>query len=64
MFLHYIMPEHLFFFLGLGFILTHEMDAIRCKEWLMFPLTFFLKDETVCVKGCFTPLVRSLEHSN
>ena len=41
-----IMPEHLFFFLGLGFILTHEMDAIRCKEWLMFPATFFLKDET------------------
>ncbi len=39
------MPEHFFFFLGLGFILTHEMDAIRCKEWLMFPLTFFLKDE-------------------
>ena len=46
MFLHYIIPEHLFFFLGLGFILTHEMDAIRCKEWLMFPATFFLKDET------------------
>jgi hypothetical protein len=38
--------EHLFFYLGLSLLLTHEMDAIRCKEWLMFPATSFLKDET------------------
>jgi hypothetical protein len=38
--------EHFFFYLALAFILTHEMDAIRCKEWLMFPATSFLKDET------------------
>lgn len=23
--------------LGLAFILLHEMDAIRCKEWRIFP---------------------------
>jgi hypothetical protein len=38
--------EHLFFYLALAFILTHEMDAIRCKEWLILPATSFLKDET------------------
>jgi hypothetical protein len=38
--------EHFFFFLGLSFILTHEMDAIRCKEWLMFPATSMLRDDT------------------
>lgn len=39
------MPDHLFFFLALGFLFTHELDAIRCKEWLMFPLTSWLEDE-------------------
>jgi hypothetical protein len=37
--------EHLFFYIALAFILVHEMDAMTQKEWLMFPLTFFLKDE-------------------
>ena len=26
-----------FFLLGISFILMHEMDAIRCKEWRIFP---------------------------
>ncbi len=34
-----------FFLLGLAFLLTHEMDAIRCKEWRIFPVTSALKDE-------------------
>jgi hypothetical protein len=29
----------LFFYGGLSFILTHEMDAVRCREWRIFPLT-------------------------
>ncbi len=39
------MPDNLFFFLALGFLFTHELDAIRCKEWLIFPLTSWLDDE-------------------
>jgi hypothetical protein len=23
----------------------HEMDAIRCREWRIFPLTFFLEEK-------------------
>jgi len=34
------------FNLGLAFIIMHEMDAIRCHEWRIFPLTSFLKDRT------------------
>ena len=29
--------EHVLFFIGLSFLTVHEMDAIRCKEWLIFP---------------------------
>ena len=32
------------FTLGLSFILLHEMDAIRCYEWRIFPATSFLPD--------------------
>jgi hypothetical protein len=39
------MPDHLFFFIGLAFILMHEMDAVRCKEWRIFPGLSMLKDE-------------------
>jgi len=28
--------NHLFFLVGLSFILTHEMDAIRLQEWRLF----------------------------
>lgn len=31
------MIEYLFFYLGLSFITIHEMDAIRCREWRIFP---------------------------
>jgi hypothetical protein len=37
--------HHLFFFAGLAFILTHEMDAIRCHEWRIFPLTAMLNEQ-------------------
>ena len=36
--------EHPFFYLGLALILMHEMDAIRCKEWRIFPGLSFLDD--------------------
>lgn len=26
-----------FFYFGISFILLHEMDAVRCKEWRIFP---------------------------
>ncbi len=31
------LPCHTFFYLGLTFILMHEMDAVRCREWRIFP---------------------------
>lgn len=39
------METHFFFFLGVAFILTHEMDAIRCREWAIFPLLSRLDDQ-------------------
>lgn len=33
------------FFIGLAFILTHEMDAIKCHEWRIFPLLSKLDDK-------------------
>lgn len=35
-----------FFLLGLALLLVHEMDAIRCKEWRMFPITARMDAET------------------
>ncbi len=35
----------IFFYLAVSCILLHEMDAIRCKEWRIFPLTFLLNDK-------------------
>ena len=32
--------------LGTTFILVHEMDAIRCKEWKIFPGLSMLNDRT------------------
>ena len=40
------MKEHLFFYIGLCFILIHEMDAVRLKEWQIFPGLSLLKEET------------------
>ena len=39
------MTNHLFFYLGLSFLTIHEMDAVRCKEWRIFPGLSFLSDE-------------------
>jgi hypothetical protein len=34
-----------FFFVALAFMLTHEMDAIKRREWRIFPLTSRLDDD-------------------
>ena len=34
-----------FFLLGTTLILTHEMDAIRCKEWRLFPGLSLINDK-------------------
>lgn len=39
------MLNHFFFLLGFCFLLTHEMDAIRCKEWRIFPFTSKMDEE-------------------
>jgi hypothetical protein len=39
------MTAHLFFYLGTSFILMHEMDAVRCKEWRIFPGLSLLDDD-------------------
>ncbi len=39
------MSQNLLFNLGLTFIIIHEMDAIRCKEWRIFPGLSLLKDK-------------------
>jgi hypothetical protein len=39
------MSEHMFFYLGLSLISIHEMDAIRCKEWRIFPGLSLLNDD-------------------
>jgi hypothetical protein len=36
--------NNILFFLGISFILIHEMDAIRCHEWRIFPGLSFLND--------------------
>jgi hypothetical protein len=33
-----------FFLLALSLLLVHELDAVRCREWRIFPLTAFLDD--------------------
>lgn len=40
----HMLAEPIFFYFGLSLMLLHEMDAIRCQEWRIFPLTFFLSD--------------------
>ena len=39
------MTEHEFFYFGLSFILLHEMDAVRCREWRIFPGLSLLSDK-------------------
>lgn len=38
--------NRLFFLAGTALILIHEMDAIRCKEWRIFPGLSLLDDKT------------------
>lgn len=37
--------SHPFFLLGFSLLLVHEMDAIRCKEWRVFPVTSRMGEE-------------------
>ncbi|WP_417609778.1 DUF6713 family protein [Owenweeksia hongkongensis] len=39
------LTHHVFFYLGLSFLAMHEMDAIRCKEWRIFPGLSMLGDK-------------------
>ena len=40
------MSEYFLFYIGLSLFMVHEMDAIRCKEWKMFPILSSLNDKT------------------
>ena len=39
------MAAHTFFYLALSLIAMHEMDAVRCKEWRIFPGLSLLSDK-------------------
>jgi hypothetical protein len=39
------MTGHLFFFIGLALLFTHELDAIRRKEWRLFVILSALEEE-------------------
>jgi hypothetical protein len=39
------MTGHIFFYLGLSLLTMHEMDAIRCREWRIFPGLSMLNDK-------------------
>ncbi|WP_299523710.1 DUF6713 family protein [Winogradskyella sp.] len=39
------MKGQIFFYLGLSLMAMHEMDAIRCKEWRIFPGLSMLDDK-------------------
>lgn len=39
------MPGHFLFYLALSFFCVHEMDAVRCREWRIFPLLSFAGDQ-------------------
>ena len=40
------MNELFFFFLAAGFMATHELDAMKCKEWEIFPGLSLLESST------------------
>uniref|UniRef100_UPI0032166640 DUF6713 family protein n=1 Tax=uncultured Draconibacterium sp. TaxID=1573823 RepID=UPI0032166640 len=40
------MTNSIVFLTGLSLLLTHEMDAIRCKEWRIFPGLSKLNDKS------------------
>jgi len=37
--------ENFFFLVGLSFTLVHEMHAIKCQEWTIFPLLSKLNEK-------------------
>lgn len=39
------MTDHLFFLLGFCFLLAHEMDAVRCREWKILPVLSRMGEE-------------------
>jgi hypothetical protein len=39
------MTEHFLFYIGLSFLTVHEMDAMRCREWRIFPGLSLLSDK-------------------
>jgi hypothetical protein len=39
------MTGHIFFYLGLSLLTMHEMDAMRCREWRIFPGLSLLSDK-------------------
>lgn len=41
-----MLPTHFFFYLALSCLLIHEMDAVRCKEWRIFPILSSLEEKT------------------
>ncbi len=40
------MNSYIFFFIALTFILTHEMDAVKSREWAIFPFLTRLDEKT------------------
>ena len=39
------MTADFFFYLGLSLLILHEMDAVRCREWRIFPGLSMLSDK-------------------
>lgn len=56
------MVDQLFLLAGLSLILTHELDAVRCAEWRIFPGLALLDDSTgyVLFTALHVPLFMAL----
>lgn len=50
------MVDSIIFLIGLSLILLHEMDAIRCKEWRIFPGLSMLNEKTGYILFLFVHL--------
>ena len=44
------MNENLLFIAAVACILTHEMDAVRCREWEIFPGLHLIRDEQLAYR--------------
>lgn len=40
------MSDHLLYLLGFSFLLAHEMDAVRLREWKMLPVLSGMEEES------------------